>query len=138
MLQAIGFWLGPDDWSLIHPKRLVDPDWQSSDRAKIVSYLRAASPVDAYLGYSWCRFKCGIADHELGDSDLTDGIWCWPFGLAHYVEQHLVKLPDEFVAHAEAADWNPPQIDEVPINYDLTFWRSWCRKNARPWWKPSG
>jgi hypothetical protein len=131
MLQAIGFWRGPDDRSLVHPKCLVDANWQSENRGNIVQYLRSASPSCAYLGYSWCRFECGIADHELGDSDLTDDVWCWPSGLAHYVEQHQIKLPDEFVAHAESADWQPPHVDEPDVNYDLTFWRSWCLANAQ-------
>ena len=136
MLQAIGFWRGPDDRSLIHPKRLIDPEWQTDRRTQIVAYLRSASYGCSYLGYSWCRFKCGIADDEMGTSDLTDGVWCWPDGLAHYVEQHSIKLPAEFVAHAESNAWIAPPQEESELNYDLTFWRDWCRANARPWWRP--
>lgn len=130
MLQAIGFWQCPNDRSLIHPKKLVDSNWLANNRADIVHYLRFASPACAYLGHSWCRFECGIADHELGDCDLTDGTWCWPSGLVHYVEHHSIKLPDEFVSHAESFGWQPPVIDDPDSNYDLTFWRSWCLANA--------
>lgn len=130
MTQAIGFWHATSNDALIHPKHLVDPDWRCQDRAKLVHYLRSASPARQYLGYSYCRFDCGIEDHELGDSDLTDGAWCWPCGLAHYVEQHAIKLPDEFVAHAESLAWQPPNIVDPFIKRDLTFWRTWCRENS--------
>ena len=140
MLRAIGFWRGPDslyDLCLPHPKRFVDSKWECLRRENIISYLRSASIGDGYLGHSWCRFKCGITDHEMGSSELTDGVWCWPEGLAHYVEQHRIKLPDEFVAHAESNNWSPPSQEKSELNYDLTYWREWCRQNARPWWKRS-
>ena len=130
MIQAIGFWRDSDDSSLIHPKHIVDAEWRPDERASLVQYLRSATPACAYLGYSYCRFDCGIADHELGDCDLTDGIWCWPSGLAHYVEQHAIRLPNEFVSHAESLGWQPPAIDDPPVNYDLAFWRTWCAENS--------
>jgi hypothetical protein len=43
MLKGIGFWYSSDQHSLVHPKRLVDPTWQSSNRTKIVAYLRAGT-----------------------------------------------------------------------------------------------
>lgn len=135
MMQAIGFWKGNDDRWLIHPKRLVDPNWQLNDRDKIVDYLRAGSEACSYLGYSWCRFDCGIAEEAMGSSELTDGVWCWPSGLAHYVEQHAVKLPDEFVEHAKSLSWTPAVVDEPELEYDLRFWRKWCKRNARSWWQ---
>ena len=36
-----------------------------------------------------------------------DDRWCWPSGLAHYVEAHAIRLPDEFVAHAAARQFQP-------------------------------
>jgi hypothetical protein len=30
---------------------------------------------------------------------MTDGVYCWPEGLAHYINEHDVRLPAEFVAH---------------------------------------
>jgi len=36
---------------------------------------------------------------SLGRSDMTDGVYVWPEGLAHYVEHHNVRLPHQFVQH---------------------------------------
>jgi hypothetical protein len=33
----------------------------------------------------------------LGSVEYSDGRFIWPEGLAHYVEEHQARLPDEFV-----------------------------------------
>jgi hypothetical protein len=35
----------------------------------------------------------------------TDGVWCWPGDLAHYVEIYHVALPEAFLAHGQARRW---------------------------------
>jgi hypothetical protein len=46
-------------------------------------------------GWSSCRF-CGAAN---GSVELTDGEhFVWPEGLAHYVSDHDVRLPDAVTA----------------------------------------
>jgi hypothetical protein len=43
---------------------------------------------------------------------LTDGKYAWPSDLAHYVERHHARIPDEFVSHAKANNWTvPPGLD---------------------------
>jgi hypothetical protein len=61
------------------------------------------------MGYSFCRFVCGVADTEMGGIDLHDGEWLWPQGLAHYVEHHSVRLPDEFIETMRSRCWRPPR-----------------------------
>lgn len=39
---------------------------------------------------------------ESGDIELTDGVFVWLSGLAHYVADHGVRLPRRFVRHAVA------------------------------------
>jgi hypothetical protein len=39
---------------------------------------------------------CGKAN---GCAELTDGVYLWPEGLAHYVLEHSVKLPDDVLDH---------------------------------------
>ncbi|WP_285639504.1 hypothetical protein [Lentzea sp. NBRC 102530] len=41
---------------------------------------------------------------------LTDGTWLWPTDLAHYVRRYNVSVPAEFVAHAAALGWEPPEV----------------------------
>ncbi len=36
----------------------------------------------------------------MGSTCLSDGHFIWPVGLAHYVDKHLVRPPEEFVRHA--------------------------------------
>src|SRR5262245_48523055 len=60
------------------------------------------------MGFSCCRFDCGIPDNEMGSCDLYDGKWLWPEGLAHYVERHSVRLPDEFIQTMRSHSWPVP------------------------------
>lgn len=36
----------------------------------------------------------------LGAACLSDGQFIWPEGLAHYVDKHFIRPPEEFVQHA--------------------------------------
>ena len=47
------------------------------------------------MGLSDCRL-CGRVN---GSAEFTDGVYLWPEGLAHYVREHSVKLPNEVLAH---------------------------------------
>ena len=102
-LVEIGFWAdphpggqGPD------PRLLVDPTWARADRANLVNYLNHGLIWQAYLGFSFCRFNCGIRREEMGSLTLTDGTWAWPQGLAHYLMVHHLALPDQFLEHVRA------------------------------------
>lgn len=69
------------------------------DRAQLASYLKAPHHQRVgYCGASTCRC-CGRAN---GCDDVSDGTYVWPEGLAHYVVDHAVALPAEFVAHVLA------------------------------------
>jgi hypothetical protein len=101
-LRQVGYWRNPDDsrtQSLPDPMSFVDASWDRSERKRVIRYLRAGQDHFACHGYSWCRFKCGISDTRMGTRDLTDGYYVWPEGLAHYLEAHAVKPPEEFLDH---------------------------------------
>ncbi|HET7001511.1 MAG TPA: hypothetical protein VFI33_09385 [Puia sp.] len=98
-IKAMGFWKGkngryPD---FPHPVDFVDPDWNNEERQLVIAYLNRASINTVQMGLSWCRFEC---EHVgMGGFEYTDGTYCWPEGLSHYIEKHDVRLPDEFVQH---------------------------------------
>jgi hypothetical protein len=73
-------------------------------------------------------------DYMNGFRDQSDGVWLWPEGLAHYVDKHGIRLPDEFVAHAASREFRPPDPEPDPALYCVVgqrdFWADWCRKNA--------
>jgi hypothetical protein len=150
LLQAVGYWPNVEYVFLAHPRRLIRPGWRVADRTRIVRYLRNAATLFRGFAASYCRFGCFPPDEdgycpEMGGRDLTDGVWLWPEGLAHYVECHAVRLPDEFVATMEANGWDPPTRPELPPAVrevltseisgrisDMSFWRWWGFCHAGP------
>jgi hypothetical protein len=122
------------------PAALVAPGWNQADLPSVLAYLRAGQEWIRFNGWSSCRFECGLAPSALGDRDLTDGVWLWPEGLAHYVEVHAVRLPDEFIDHMRSQGW---RVSAEPIarwvdravadrpGVDFSFWIAWsCRMAA--------
>jgi hypothetical protein len=100
--HAVGFWtdrFDPDTARFGEPQSFVDPAWDPGERVRVAAYLRTGGRLDQERGYSWCRFRCGIDDRDMGSRTLTDGTWYWPEGYAHYLEAHGVKPPEEFLAH---------------------------------------
>ena len=97
-LVLLGYWSADDEErsSLPNAAERVDPAWDPVERRKVVEYLRAGSYAIGYMGWSDCRL---CARHN-GSQEFTDGVYLWPEGLAHYVEDHDVRLPASFVAHA--------------------------------------
>lgn len=95
-LILLGYWsTGPDSrWP--RPEAFVDPEWDADERELIVEFLRRGLVARTYMGYSPCRM-CGVAN---GAIELSDGVYVWPDGLAHYVSDHKVKPPQEFIDHA--------------------------------------
>ena len=125
-LKLIGYWHSEfgeqeEQNGFIHPCKVVDPNWEREFRAEIIRYLTTSPVVANFRGLSNCRFGCG----ENGSAEQSDGVWIWPEGLAHYVEQHNVTLPPAFVAHMKDQQFNvDTQADELPTSTAL--WRSWC------------
>ena len=114
-LRRLGYWLGPDAPGWPDVGRFVDAEWDADVRAEVWSYVRAGFPARAYLGPSMCRF-CGEA---VGSLELSDGVFIWPEGLAHYVREHAVRLPDLFVEHVHA---RVLELEEAPVDDD--WWRT--------------
>lgn len=83
-----------------------DRNWEPHDRLVIVDYLtNAPELVTSSKNKLSCIF-CGEA--VAGDSWVhSDGSWCWPHGLAHYVQLHSVRLPDRFVSHIRDNGYEP-------------------------------
>ena len=143
MLKAIGFWItGLHDERQPAPQELVGT-MPADQRARLADYLAAGMTHESYLGLSWCRFGCGIDLARMGSRDLTDGTWMWPEGLAHYVRDHNVVLPEEFVAHAlskvtpRLPGWPDDDLDIVsmpreiePVDHE--FWQQWSSTRRAP------
>jgi hypothetical protein len=98
-LISLGFWGGPatdPSWPAV--TEFVDLHWDVEERAFVADYLDRGLVARSYMGYSRCRI-CG---RDNGALEFSDGTFVWPEGLAHYVRDHGVRLPEPFVAHARA------------------------------------
>lgn len=128
-MNLIGYWFRDlSDCDFMAPQELSAIE-DESIRNRLAAYLEGGRPLRSYRGGAWCRFRCGI--ESIGGSELTDGRWVWPEGLAHYVRVHRTELPAEFIDHALA---NRPVIetrfDESEISLD--YWLDWCSVKRDP------
>ena len=114
-LHGVGFWFNELAPSLYPRPQALVGTWRAADRRLVLAHLRGGLVFETYRARSFCRFRCG--ERRMGHRDLTDGRHVWPEGLAHYVEQHDVQLPDWFVAAGE------PVVRRAIV--DDTKWIAW-------------
>lgn len=85
------------------------------DEAAIVRYLQQASTLIASPGP-----VRDVLAPELGyigtASIQTDGVFCWPADLAHYVARYHIALPETFLAHGRARHWKHIPFDIRAVN----------------------
>lgn len=112
--RYLGFWQSKYETYLVelpNPAAFIDRGWDATERAQVIEYLRAAPFVQFYRGYSYCRI-CGKP--QLGSREHGDGAFVWPEGFAHYVEEHGVKPPEEFLAYVALSKGSPPLAAACP------------------------
>lgn len=95
-LRLIGYWRSEQHPEYPDPADCVDPSWDEDERHQVWWYLLGGTHGPAYMGYSKCRM-CG---EQNGTAEYNDDTFAWPEGLAHYVYEHKVRLPKDFVDHA--------------------------------------
>lgn len=100
---------------------LVDPNWREDERRRVGEYLQRGTRVNQMRGLSECRF----CERYNGSAELADGVYCWPEGLAHYVSEHDVRLPGEFVGHALSQPPVPPGLPSPTFDELGQRDRSW-------------
>jgi hypothetical protein len=124
-MKKLGYWIESlrDDVNL-PPQEFVRP-MDDGLRRTLSDYLDSGEEYRVYRGESWCRFFC---EHKTGHLELTDRQWVWPQDLGHYVREHGVALPPEFVAHVLGT--SRPPGDSGPQDTDGEVWKAWCRQNA--------
>ena len=97
-LSLIGYWRTDGDTTSEYPdpRDWIDPDWDEDERHATWFYFASGTLFRTFMGYSSCRI-CGESN---GAAEYTDGTYVWPEGLAHYIYDHALRLPDELIAHA--------------------------------------
>ena len=113
-LILIGYWAGRagDGWP--DPADFVDLSMDEFEREDVAAHLEHGVIARAFMGLSRCRL-CGELNGAL---ELSDGTYIWPEGLAHYVRDHSVRLPHEFVEHVASVGEG---FDDAEV--DSTWWR---------------
>lgn len=89
----VGYWDEKND-----PHNQVDKSWDDTERNHVIAYLDSGRVKTRWRGSSNCRF-CGQIN---GSVCLTDGIYMWPEGYSHYLQEHSVKPPQDFLEHFRA------------------------------------
>jgi hypothetical protein len=140
-MLRVGYWYDASSGEGgVDPRRLSGPTVSDPDElGRLVDYLRTGHASQAWRGYSFCRFECGVPRQEMGSTDRSDGTWTWPEGLAHYVAEHSVGLPPAFLAHVRARGFRHPPAERVAEHcldargFDSELWNDWAR--ARGAWQ---
>lgn len=74
----------------------VDLSWDRREREAVLHYVENQAFRDmSYMGFSLCRF-CFCHN---GSADFSDGTYVWPQGFGHYIREHGVKPPQDFIDH---------------------------------------
>ncbi len=126
---VIGYWIETPRGSPFPAPQECVGDLPQSTRARLVDYLESGRLVEQYRGYSWCRFGCGADARTMGSREFTDGMWLWPEGLSHYVREHSVILPSEFVSWVMD---RTPCISSNQELHDFDFWIAWGKSRRNP------
>jgi hypothetical protein len=121
---AIGYWRNDTNPLLPEPSKFVDHNIDSNIRNLVAKYLENGKRFIPMLGFSWCRFECGIEDHKMGSYCLTDGDYIWPQGLSHYIRMHDVWLPEVFINHVlKNIDRDLQMVDLNKLDlHDYSWW----------------
>lgn len=99
LLKTIGYWKSKhckEYFNYPDPSTLMNHEYNQDIKKLLIKYLKECKPCNQYRGFSGCRI-CGTI---LGTHERTDGTYVWPDKLDHYVEEHNVMLPTEFINHA--------------------------------------
>ena len=99
----LGYWANDRYPQLPYPADFVDHNWKKQERQVVVEYLRAGETKTQWRGGSYCRMCDLKRSKAMGSTCLTDGTYTWPWGFAHYVEEHGVRPPQEFIDHVREA-----------------------------------
>lgn len=119
-LKMIGYWYNDYEQDLPSPKDFIDATWNKKERQAVVEYLNKAKEHESWR---WC-FNCKFCGKENGSRNLTDGTYVFPEGFAHYIEEHNIKPPQEFIDHVQMkTDLKNlyEMVEKHPLNIESSY-----------------
>lgn len=96
--KHLGYWVTNkhnDFRDLPHPSDFIDGSWDWREKEMIARWCDCQPDVQEWRGSSDCR----LCDKINGYTDKSDGIYVFPAGFSHYIKEHKVKPPQEFIDH---------------------------------------
>jgi len=106
----------------IDPSKLIDKDfWMKYNKSETILYLKNGTPIKWYRGFSSCRI-CGKI---LGVHERTDGVWYWPDQFEHYIENHDIRIPEDFLNNLSKVKFN---TEKRQLELDESYWQNWCQE----------
>ena len=129
-LKVIGFW--QDGFLARNPNPCILPIENTID-PRVVDYIKSGHEYSLSPGFSYCRFKCGISDYGMGNRELFDGTYIWPDGLAHYLEEHKIQLPQYFLDHIAFNQFKVPHVEVADFHFSNVVlqedeWLEWGKQ----------
>jgi len=117
-LKSVGFWNNARNDFPHFPMPVENsPNY---DKEKMITYIKTSGVIAEYRGISSCRFNCNekIYDnpektgsfnwkYKMGSKTFSDGVYQYPQGLEHYIDIHEIELPQDFVNHVQAHNYDP-------------------------------
>ena len=82
---------------------------------KIVHYLQNGHALIGSPGVT--RDVLSHHPNPIGDPSLiTDGVWLWRADLEYYVRAYHCQLPEAFIQHMQAQNWQVPPETEIDFH----------------------
>lgn len=134
-LTLIGYWQSQNEPQYPNPIHFVDPNWDHTEKQKVLDYLDKGEEVMWFRGHSWCRFHCGHS--PMGSAECSDGTYVWPEGFKHYLEVHDVKPPQEFIEHCLSNTEIASFSDSDELAIETGWWLSKKEDNPQPLYIPN-
>jgi len=116
-LRKVGFWNDNKNGYPQYPMpEAREKPWKGKrDFVAALTQLQEKGGIkrESYRGWSDCRC-CGKMN---GNKEYTKDGWLWPEGFLHYVEEHNVKPPQDFIDFIMAAHYSGKlkRLMEVPF-----------------------
>jgi hypothetical protein len=129
-LILIGYWYNEYKPMYPNPKDFVDGKfWEEIkestgySKEEIAKYLDEGNVTYSYRGFSQCRI-CGTG---LGSCERSDGRYNWPDMLSHYIIEHNVKLPKDFILDIIDKSYRilKEDMSDCQFKIDEDFWLKW-------------
>ncbi len=96
-LVWLGQWADSETHNRPRPNDHIDSSWDEHERILVASHLEGGFWIGAPLDGDGVCLLCG--ERMYRGFVRTDGTFIWRDGLAHYVREHSVRLPQRFINH---------------------------------------